>query len=318
MKCLYLSGLCVIFCCATNAQFSILPQWGIESSQTTLSYNNSSKYSPLNGKPSCHASVRVDYKFKTGHGPFVGLATNRSAVNYEFSNPETGETDYSASRDNKQLHLEGGYQISTKPIYFNKPGAKNKSDNFSSDKNSSKTSGCDFYARSRCGNKMNKMSEARSNNSKGSWVKIQPSAGMAFVPTASAAEIATRNNGGLNTYEYNAGNWTTAVIAGAGFAFGKNDQERFIVSINYLKGIGNLQTTSLTTTVDAKPTTTYLSSNASNWNLRVGFPITFSKKKTEKKEVIIIKQRTEMKQEIQKPREQKKCGSYMYKCRKAV
>lgn len=320
MKYLYLSSLFIIFGCVAKAQLNIVPQWGIETSTTTLSYNNSSGFSPFGVKLSPHASVRLDYKFKKGHGAFLGLATTRSAVNYTFTNPETGKTNYTASRDNKQLRFEAGYQLSTKPVYFNKSGAKNKSGNVSVEKNTTKRTCRDFYTSSRCGSKTYKTSEATSKNNKGSWVSIQPSAGMAFIPTASAAEIVTKTQGNINSYTYKAGNWKTAFIAGTGFAFGKNDQQKFIISINYLKGIGNLQTKSLTTITDAKPTTTYISSNASNWNLRIGIPITLNKKPVARKEVIIIRQLPEIKQdaEIRKPDERKKCGGYMYRYRKAA
>jgi hypothetical protein len=137
---------------------------------------------------------------------------------------------------------------------------------------------------------------------------------MAYIPTADAAEIVTQGQGTATSYEYTAGNWKTALIAGAGFIFGKNDQQKLIVSINYLKGIGNLQEETLTTTYDAKPSTTTISSNASNWNLRIGIPISFAKKPVVKKEVIKIQEQ----REIKKPAEQKKCGGYMYRCRKAI
>jgi len=301
-----------------SAQLSIVPQWGIESSKTTLSYNNSPSYSPLGIKLSPHASVRVDYKFKKVHGPFVGLATTRSAVNYTFSNPETGKTNYTAFRDNKQLRLEAGYQVSTKPIYFNKSSSKNKSANISPEKYTSKRSCGESYTRSHCGSKAFKTTAPSShsaatskNNNKGSWVSIQPSAGMAFIPTASAAEIATKNNGTINSYEYNAGNWKSAVVAGAGFTFGKNHQEKLVVSINYLRGIGNLQTKNITTTLDSKPTTTYISSTASNWNLRIGIPFSFGKKTA-----ATMKKPGEVKENSGK---EKKCGAAaMFRCRKAA
>jgi hypothetical protein len=266
--------------------------------------------------------VRLDYKFKKGHGPFVGLATTRSAINYSFSNPETGGTIYTASRDNNQLRIEGGYQLSTKPIYFNKSAGNNKSKNVSSQTSSTKKSCRDFYTRSSCGSKSYTNSVANASKGKGTWMSIQPSAGMAFVPTASAAEIVSQSQGNINSYEYTAGNWKTAAIAGVGFAFGKNDQQKLLVSVNYLKGIGNLQTETLTTTTDAKPTTTHISSNASNWNVRVGIPfnLTKTKKPVAQKEVIIIKQRTETKQpaEVKQQKQEKKCGAYYYRCRKAA
>lgn len=322
MKYLYLSSLFVMFGCVAMAQLRIVPQFGIETSKTSLSYNNSPDFSPLGVKLSPHASVRMDYKFKKNHGPFVGLATTRSAVNYSFANPETGKTDYTASRDNKQLRLEGGYQVSTKRIYFNKNASKTSAANsVSPEKYTARKSCREFYTRSHCGsNKATKVAETTAKNNKGSWVRIEPSAGMAFVPTASAAEIETKSQGIVNSHEYTAGNWKTAFIAGTGFAFGKNNEEKLVVSINYLKGIGNMNTQTLTTTTGTKSTTTQLSSAASNWNLRIGIPITLSKKPSAKKEVMQIQQRTETRQpaEIKQNKEGKKCGSSMYRCRKAV
>jgi hypothetical protein len=327
MKYLYLSSLCIILGCVAKAQLSIVPQFGMESSKTKVSYNNSSDYSPLGSTFAPHASVRLDYKFKQGHGPYVGLATSRSGVNYTFSNPETGKTDYSATQGNTQFRLEGGYQYTTKPIYFNKSGSKNKSTNSSAKPNTTTKSSCrDYYMRSQCGSKSYKTAEVASTNNKGSWVSIQPSAGMAFVPSASSGEIASTTQGNMPAYEYNAGEWTTAFVAGAGFIFGKNDHEKLIVSVNYLKGIGNLQTQTLSTTLNSKTTTTTMSSEVSNWNVRIGIPFSLKKKPPEKKEVVVVQQQTvkqpsqvkqpALKQE-EKPKEQKRCGSYyMYKCRK--
>jgi hypothetical protein len=249
------------------------------------------------------------------------LATSRSAVNYTFSNPETGKTDYIASRDQKQLRLEGGYQLSTKRIFLNKGGSKNKSADVTRERTITK-SYSEYYNSGRCGSKSYRVAEVvtKNNSNKGSWVKIQPSMGMAFVPGASAAEITTNNQGSITNYEYNAGNWRTAFITGAGFAFGKNNSEKFIVSLNYLKGIGNLNTQTLITTSGSKSTTTQLSSAVSNWNLRVGVPINLTKKTSPKKQVIIIEERKEIKetQEIKQSKEGKKCGGYMYKCRRAA
>ena len=322
MKYLYLSSLCIILGCVVKAQLSIVPQFGMESSKTNISYNKSSDFSPLGAQFSPHASVRLDYKFKKGHGPFVGLATSRSGVNYTFADPETGMTNYTASRDNTQLRMEGGYQMTTKPIYFNKSGAKNKSSNMTNKSSSTKSSCGSYYLRAHCGGKTYTNSAASAAKNTGTWMSIQPSVGMAFVPTASNAEIATNTESGVTNYEYTAGDWKTAAIAGVNFIFGKNDQQKFLVSVNYLKGIGNLQTETLKTTNGVKPTTTEISSKVSNWNVRVGIPfnLTKTKKPETQKEVIIIKQSTEVKKpaEVQQPKQEKKCGSYMYRCRKAA
>lgn len=323
MKYLYLSSLCLMVGFVVQAQLTIVPQVGIESSKTTVSYNESSSFSPLGTQFSPQANVRLDYKFKKGHGPFVGLGTTRSGVNYSFANPESGNTVYNASRDNKQLRMEGGYQFTTKPIFFNKSGgSKNSSNNSPAATTSTKKSCRDYYMSSRCGSKSYSNSVTSSSKNKGSWMAIQPSAGMAFVPTASAAEISTITEGNATSYEYTAGNYKTAAIAGVGFIFGKNDDQKLLVSLNYLKGIGNLQTQTLNTTSQSKPVTTTISSNVSNWNLRVGVPfnLTKSKKPVAPKEVIIIEQRTEIKQpaQVQQPKQEKKCGSSIYRCRKAA
>lgn len=304
-----------------QAQLSIVPQVGLEGSKTSVDYNESSTFSPLGTKFSPQASVRLDYKFKKGHGPFVGLSTARPGVNYVFSNPEAGNTLYAASRDNTQLRLEGGYQYTTKKLFFNKSGSKNSSDNISSTQSSGKRNCLSSYMMSRCGNKSYSRAVASAPANKGAWVALQPSAGVAFVPTASAAEISTLTDAGMTSYEYTAGNYKTAAIAGLGFLFGKNDQQKLLVTINYVQGIGNMGTETLASTFDSKPIVTRISSNSSNWNLRVGVPFNFTKtKKTvAPKEVIIIKQRTEIRQpaEVQKPKEERKCGSY-YRCRKAA
>lgn len=320
MKYLYLSSLFLIIGFAVQAQLRIVPQVGIESSRTTISYNNSSNFAPLGTSVSPQATVRADYTFKKLHGPFVGLSTSRPSVTYAFADPETGKTNYTASRNNTQLRFEAGYQLTSKPIYFNKTAKKN-SDRTSVQQNSPLKS-CGDYFKSRCGSSSYRSMPKAPAVDKGSWVRIQPSAGMAFVP-ASAADIATNVQGNLTSYEYAAGDYKTALIAGTGLVFGKNDREKLIVSVNYLRGIGNLQTKSLTTINESsKPVTTNISSNASNWNLRVGIPIgvTKTKKPSQPKEVIIIKQRMEVRQpaEIKEQKQEKKCGSYQYRCRRVI
>ena len=167
--------------------------------------------------------------------------------------------------------------MSTKPIYFNKT-AKNNSKS-SAQQNTAKRS-CSDYFKSRCGSKSYQSIAKAPAANKGSWVSIQPSAGMAFVPGASPANIAANAQGNLTSYEYAAGDYKTALTAGTGFVFGKNDRQKLIVSVNYLRGIGNLDNKTLTTVNESsKPVTTNISSKASNWNLRVGIPIGFTKDK---------------------------------------
>ena len=108
--------LFVLFGYAANAQFTILPQLGFENSRTSVEFNELSSFSPLGAKLLPQAGIRLDYKSKQGHGPSVGIATSRSVVKFNFSDPETGMNTYTAAKGNTQLRIEGGYQVSTKPI----------------------------------------------------------------------------------------------------------------------------------------------------------------------------------------------------------
>src|SRR5215203_6363181 len=96
--CLFVASIYV-----ANAQLSI------ENSRTEVTFNKEASFSPLEGTFSPQSAIRFEYALKKGHGPFLGLATSRSIVKYNFSNPETGMTDYTASRGNAQLRFEGGY-----------------------------------------------------------------------------------------------------------------------------------------------------------------------------------------------------------------
>src|SRR5437763_4523218 len=107
---------------AANAQFSLTPQMGVEDPTTKVSFNNGSYFSPLQAQLSPRLALKVDYKFKQGHGVFLGVATSRSAVEYSFTSPESGMTQYTAMMGDMQFRVEGGYQFSTKPIFFKKQG----------------------------------------------------------------------------------------------------------------------------------------------------------------------------------------------------
>src|SRR5262245_50569273 len=111
---------------AAHAQFSLTPKAGFESSRTTINYNDLHCLSPLGAVISPQIGLRLDYKFKKTHGPYVGLGTNRSAVAFQFDNPEQGMTNYTADPGNLGLRLEGGYTYSFKPIRFNKSSSAAK------------------------------------------------------------------------------------------------------------------------------------------------------------------------------------------------
>ena len=75
--------------------------------------------------------------------------------------------------------------------------------------------------------------------------------------------LSSKMQSGQTRYEYTAGDWRTALLAGAGFEFGKGNARLFTVSLNYFKGLGNLDDESMTTTNGTKTTTTTLSSKDS-------------------------------------------------------
>lgn len=309
MRPVILLCLCVISGNILNAQFTVLPQLGFENSRTSVEFNELSSFAPGCGQLSPQAGVRLDYKFKQLHGPYIGIATSRSIIKFNFSEPATGMDAYTTSRGNTQLRLEGGYQVSTKPIYFKKSRSTNS--NLSSKEHSQKSmerKSCGgSMIRSSCGSKAANRTVAAKSNDKGSWVRIQPSLGVAYIPSAPTSEIYTKSQGMQTNYEYNAGNWKTAVTSGVGFEFGNNEKRTFNISINYLKGISNLDAKTINTVSGNKPSNTSLESNASNWNLRMGIPISLTKKKPVVKQQVIEKNY----------KEEKKCGQYriQYKSR---
>jgi hypothetical protein len=331
MRTAILSCLFAVFGYMATAQFSILPQLGFENAGTKVDYNNLSAFSPGNTKVSPQVALRIDYKFKQMHGPYIGLATSRSIVEYRFSDPEAGRDNYTAARGNTQIRMEAGYQMSSKPIYFKSKNAassvikshcQNASDYYSAmastnhcQKKIQEYSGnspkghCQKYMDTRsCGTKREGVKKTESD--KGSWVRLLPSLGIAYMPSVPSTEIENKSEAGQSLYQYNAGNWRSAITGGIGFQFGRNDHPGFIVSLNYLKGMGNgLDTKSLTTMEGNKLTNTTLSSKASSWNIRMGIPISLSKKKPVAKEQVTVTERTY--------KEQNKCGQYriQYKSR---
>ncbi|HEY6506003.1 MAG TPA: hypothetical protein VIZ28_18640 [Chitinophagaceae bacterium] len=290
MRTAALTLLCfVAFGYAMNAQrFSLLPQVGFESSRTKISYNDLSSFSPANAQFVPQASLRLNYASKQGHGFFFGAATSRSSIVYSFADPENGMTNFNTTAGDMQVQLEGGYQFSSKPISLNKSkqaAAKTKTESSSS---YSKKSHCQkSYSSNSCSKSSNKSKPSTAAKNKGSWVRIQPSIGMAYIPGTETG-IVTKTQNNQTTYEYRAGNWNTGFIAGSSFEFGNNKARLFTVSINYFKGLGNLDEQTLTTSDGVKSVTTTMQSAVSGWNMRIGIPFSLSKSsaaksKTEKK-----------------------------------
>jgi hypothetical protein len=265
-----------VWVCAANSQLTILPQAGLENPSTKISYNNLPYFSPVD-QLQPQFGVRANYKFKGGFGPFLGLATSRAGVSYNFTDPDNGMTSYNASLAKTQLQIQGGLQYSTKPIYFKQKSSSTTTKATSSEKTYSchnSYSSCTRNSSSCC----NKGGGAQKTKSqKQSWsMRIQPSAGFGFVPSSKSG-VTTETLSAQPSYTYNAGNLKTALLTGVGFEFAKNKTRLFTLSVNYFKGLSSNQAT-FTTESAAKTTTTMLNSKVSGWNASIGIPIGFSKK----------------------------------------
>ena len=138
-------------------------------------------------------------------------------------------------------------------------------------------------------------------------MKLQPSVGVGFIPSPKA-DVVAKSQGGLTTYEYRAGNWNTALLTGMGFEFGRNRQRLATVSLNYFKGIGNLNEQTVAITSGSKTSVAHLKSDVSGFNIRVGIPFTLAEKRTSPK------QKTETKTKKTNCNE-RKVIEYKYRCR---
>jgi hypothetical protein len=311
----------VAFSCAANAQLTLLPQVGFENSKTIIRHNNFTDFSPLGVKFTPQASLRLSYTFKQGHGFFLGAATSRSVVLLNVADPELAMSSYTARTGNMQWRFESGYQFSTKPITLGKGKSNSKQTAASkAPASTTNTTTTTYTSRcgktytvvtSRCGSSRSRsvaVAPAKQNDVK-TWVRIQPSIGVGFIPSVKS-DVVTKTDAGQPSFEYKAGNWNTALLTGMGFEFGKNSTRLFTVSVNYFNGMGNLGKRAITTTQASKTTTNILQSDASGWNVRVGIPFTLGKKPAPKKAVII--------QRVQKV--EYKCGQQRttYRCGKSI
>src|SRR5687767_11334848 len=122
MRKVYFFVLLVALAATSSAQLTITPQAGIENPSTRISYNGLPSFDPVELiQP--NLGVRIDYKFKGGFGPYIGLGSSQSRVNYSFADPETGMNVYTAKAGNMEFQLNAGIQYSSKAL----PLGKNKS-----------------------------------------------------------------------------------------------------------------------------------------------------------------------------------------------
>jgi len=266
-----------------NSQFTILPQAGFENSNTKISYNDLSYFSPL-AQLQPKFGLRADYKFRNGFGPFAGISTSRPLVSYSFTDPEKGMTEYSASMGNMQAQLQAGLQYTSKPIFFKKQTSTSKSPKVetTTTNHSYYSSRCSHYY-SGCGAKRSGTAEKTKAPDKGWSLRLQPSAGIGFIPS-NVEDIVINPAGSQNNYVYNAGNNKTTFLTGMGLEFAKNEKRLFTLNINYFKGLGD-NATNFTSESAGKTTTTMLNSKLSGWGATLGIPISFTKKPSTKQKV---------------------------------
>jgi hypothetical protein len=213
------------------------------------------------------AAIRMDYLINKVHGPFVGITTSRSLVTYQFTNPETGNQQFAASRGDWQLRYEAGYQVSSKSFQMSKVKMPAKPS----------TAGLSPCAAGRAMHNYYRAVEEAARKPVMN-VSIQPYAGMAFIPNPKTTLSATGNSTAA-VYQYNAGNWNTAFISGLNFAFAKGSEKKFVMSLQYLKGMGNMGNNTLVSLTDNKQIITHLASTASAWSFSVGMPLNLTKTK---------------------------------------
>jgi len=275
MKSTVLTGLLLLLTAAvTNAQLSFLPQIGFEQSRTTLNYGNGFSTSGIEGN--FKAALKLDYRFKGGHSPFINLGTSPAPVNFVFSDGASLVNSYQSVKNNLQFRFEAGYQYSSKLIQFKKSGSVSKSKSIKTNSGNAevkKSCGPSSYT-SRCSSKKTGSKNPKINNALN--MRFQPSLALAYIPSANENMKLTGNG-----FEYNAANWKTAIVPGMGFEFAKGRQRLFALNVFYTKGLGENEE-AFTSYSGNKTTVTRLDPKASTWGMTIGVPFSFNKANTSK------------------------------------
>jgi hypothetical protein len=275
-----------------GAQFTLLPQVGFDNSKSKIEVNNAQTVSPLGRTTDLKASLRLDYNFKSGHGFFAGIGSSPAVVQYSFTNSGDVALNAKAVAGSLQWRIEGGYQFRSKA--FNLGPASSKTASKSSSKPEAKRTCGSYYS---CGRAKQQTAKQQHLN-----LRLQPSVGVAYIP--STQETVSVDG---NTVQYNAGNWKTAMVAGMGFEFGNGRDRLLTTTFYYTKGLSNLDSRAVTTTVSGKPETTTLRSSTNSWGLTVGVPFTLGKSK-----------KPPIKKAEQKSPARSRCSSYRSSCTKRI
>jgi len=286
MKPAAFTGLLLLLGASASAQLTLLPQIGFESAKTTLRYNDMSNLSPLGAESMLKASLRMDYRFKSGHSPFISIGTSPSVVTQNFANPATALKTYNVSTGPLQWRLEAGYQYSSKPIQLGKSKSGNEK---AAAPEPQARHQCGSYSHHCCGQNKSNPSKQMQNLS----MRLQPSIGFAYKP---ASDNVSSSAG---SYSYKAGNWNTAVTSSMGVEFDRGKERLMTVSLFYTKGLGNMGTETINWEVNGKPASSSFSSKAGSWGMVIGVPFNLAKTK-----------KPAVKKVEHKPAYRGGCGSY--------
>ncbi|MDQ6608565.1 MAG: hypothetical protein M3Y85_01955, partial [Bacteroidota bacterium] len=269
MKSTVLTGILLLLIGAVaHAQLSFLPQIGFEQSHTTLNYGDAFS-SGIHDN--LKAGLKLDYRFKGGHSPFINLTTSPQPVGFVFNDAAYINNNYQSIKSGLQFRVEAGYQYSSQPIQLKRSSSHFESKAYkTNNEGTERIKRCGSSSdRSRCCQKKMTLKNALANNNLN--MRLQPSIAVAYIPSSRENVKATSNG-----VEYNAANWKTAIVPAMGFEFAKADQRLFTLSVFYTKALGQEKET-MTSFSGSKATITPLSSKASTWGMTIGIPFSFAK-----------------------------------------
>ena len=278
MKPIAATGLLMLLASAASAQFSILPQVGMERTRTSVNYDHLGSVTPLGTKTGLSASLRFDYRFRGGHGPFAGIATSPGVMVWSFSNPSAALSS-PKNTGPLQWRLEAGYQYSSRPLALGNRSAKASS----SKSGNNKGFGCG------AGRRPLKQPVLH--------MRIQPSVAFAWLLGA-RQDLSTKGGG----YVYRAGNFNKAIVPGMAVELGRGRERLVNLGFYYTLPLVSDQTVRITSVQNGKPVTTSFSSAQHSWSLRIGLPVSLV---THKKPVTRQQQKKDC---------SSRCGSYRIHC----
>lgn len=289
MKPTLLLGCTLLAGTALHAQFSLLPYAGFEQSRNKVGYDKAVSATAINGN--LKAGLKMDYRFKSGHSPFVNLTTSPAPVSFVFNN--TGSLLNTTQQGGLLFRLEGGYQYSSKAISLGKKKTAARSAPALTETTTQEKKSCGAISyRSHCGNRQNLSKAVPVNESLN--MRLQPSLALAYVPAAEQGVEQTASG-----FSYASGSWKTAIVPALGFEFAKGARKLFTLSAFYTRPLEQTDE-KVSTLSEGKPYITYLAPQTATWGITLGVPFGFSKTKAVKQPVMYRQQATEKKQCIRR------------------